>query len=253
MPQKYEYLFFLITLTWLLVLSNNNAVGLEDIEGMVFVKGGCYDMGDTFGDGESVERPVHNVCVDDFYIGETEVTQAKWREVMGNNPSYFKDCDDCPVEMVSWNDNQEFIERINQKTGKAFRLPTEAEWEYAARSGGKKEKYSGTSSESELGEYAWYDKNSGRQTHPVKQKRPNAIGLYDMSGNVWEWVQDWNDKSYYKNSPMDNPKGPSSGSYRVFRGGSWFVTGMNARTACRAGYFPGAQYKYIGFRMARTK
>ncbi len=198
---------------------------------MVFVKGGCYQMGDTFGDGDSDEKPVHEVCVDDFYIGKYEVTQGQWKAIMGNNPSYFKDCgDNCPVEDVSWNDIQDFINKLNQKITPSiplnkgglrgmYRLPTEAEWEYAARSGGKSEKWAGTSNESELGDYAWYDKNSESKTHPVGQKKPNGIGLYDMSGNVWEWVNDWYDEDYYKNSPQNNPKGPNSGSLRVNRGG----------------------------------
>ncbi|MBI5747219.1 MAG: formylglycine-generating enzyme family protein [Nitrospirae bacterium] len=221
MLKKYIFIVFLMVFTFMLIIKNNIAVWASDLEGMVLVKGGCYDMGDTFGDGNSDESPVHNVCLDDFYIGEHEVTQGEWQEIMGDNPSFFKGCDYCPVEWVSWNDTQGFIERLNKKRGKNYRLPTEAEWEYAARSGGKKERYSGTSSESELGNYAWYNNNSEFKTHPVKQKRPNSLGLYDMSGNVWEWVSDWYDEGYYKNSPKDNPKGPSTGKYRVLRGGSW--------------------------------
>lgn len=147
------------------------------IEDMVFVKGGCYQMGDTFGDAD--EKPVHEVCVGDLYMGKYEVTQGQWKAIMGNNPSYFKDCgDNCPVEDVSWDDAQNFIQKLNQKTGKNYRLPTEAEWEYAARSGGKSEKYAGTSSESELTDYTWHDKNaaSKAKTHPVGQKKPNGIG-----------------------------------------------------------------------------
>ena len=184
----------------------------------IFVKGGCFQMGDTFGDGESDEKPVHEVCVDDLYIGKYEVTQAEWQKIMGNNPSYFKGCDNCPVEQVSWNDIQEYINKLNQKTGKKYRLPTEAKWEYAARSGGKNEKYAGGNNIDSVG---WYDGNSGSKTHPVGQKQPNGLGLYDMIGNVLEWVNDWYDADYYKNSPKDNPKGASSGQYRVLRGGSW--------------------------------
>lgn len=231
------------------------------IEGMVFIKGGCFDMGDTFGDGSSSEKPVHNVCVDDFYIGETEATQAKWKEVMGNNPSFFKGCDDCPVESVSFNDVQEFIKRLNEKSplnppfkkggeGGFYRLPTEAEWEYAARSGGKKERYAGTNNESELGEYAWYTNNSGGKTHPVKQKRPNGLGLYDMSGNVWEWVSDRYGGDYYENSPKDNPKGPSSGKYRLLRGGSWDYGPRLVRVANRDGLEPDGRSNINGFRLA---
>ena len=214
-------------------------------------------MGDTFGDGESDEEPVHTVCVGDFYMGETEVTQGKWQEIMGNNPSRFKGCNDCPVENVSWNDVQEFIRRLNEKStlnkggeGGIYRLPTEAEWEYAARSGGKKERYTGTSNEAELGEYAWYDENSGGKTHPVRQKRPNGLGLYDMSGNVWEWVSDWYGEDYYKSSPKDNPKGPSTGKYRVFRGGSCVDSPRFSRAAVQDRAEPAWRDSDIGFRLA---
>ncbi|MDO9289441.1 MAG: formylglycine-generating enzyme family protein, partial [Thermodesulfovibrionales bacterium] len=202
-------------------IMKDNVTGME----LVFVKGGCYQIGE--------EDDAHEVCVDDFYIGKYEVTQGQWKAIngTGNNPSHFKDCgDNCPVENLSWNDAQDFINKLNQKTKNnpqapftkgEFRLPTEAEWEYAAKSGGKNEKWAGTSNESELGDYAWYDKNSGSKTHPTGQKKPNGFGLYDMSGNVSEWVNDWYDSDYYKNSPKDNPKGPSSGSDKVLRGGSW--------------------------------
>jgi formylglycine-generating enzyme required for sulfatase activity/uncharacterized caspase-like protein len=229
----------------------------DPITGMefIFVKGGCYEMGDTFGDGYDNEKPVHEVCVDDFYIGKYEVTQAQWKAIMGNNPSYFKDCgDNCPVEQVSWNEIQEFINKLNQGAGtNKYRLPTEAEWEYAARSGGKKEKYAGTSNESELGEYAWYDKNSGSKTHPVGQKKPNGLGIYDMSGNVWEWVQDWYDENYYRSSPKDNPKGAYSGQYRVLRGGSWLIGPGLIRAANRDRLEPTGRAlygDYVGFRVA---
>lgn len=225
------------------------ATGME----LVFVKGGCYQMGDTFGDGFSYEKPVHEVCVDDFYIGKYEVTQGQWKAIMGNNPSSFKDCgDNCPVESVSWNDIQDFINKLNQKTGKSYKLPTEAEWEYAARSGGKNEKYSGGN---DIDSVAWYNKNSGSKTHPVGQKKPNGLGIYDMSGNVWEWVNDWDDENYYKNSPKDNPKGPSSGSLRVLRGGSG-ISGSGAwgtRTAIRIGLNPGIRDRDLGFRLVRTQ
>lgn len=204
------------------------------IEGMVFVKGGCYEMGDTFGDGYGNEVPVHTVCVDDFYIGKYEVTQKEWVAVMGNNPSGFKGCETCPVDSVSWDDAQGFIIKLNSKTGKNYRLPTEAEWEYAARSGGKKEKFSGFSDESQLYLYANFCGNNSncefvrkafvetsnsyaefvlknKNTSPVGSYRPNGLGLYDMTGNVMEWVSDFHSRDYYRVSPKDNPKGPDNG------------------------------------------
>ncbi|MDX2285871.1 MAG: SUMF1/EgtB/PvdO family nonheme iron enzyme [Bacteroidia bacterium] len=186
---------------------------------MIRIRGGSFQMGDA-SSGQSDEQPVHRVTLSDFYLGETEVTQAQWRAVMGTNPSYFKDCDQCPVESVSWEEVQEFLRKLNAKTGKTYRLPTEAEWEYAAGGGAAgRTKWAGTDSESSLGNYAWYDANSGGKTHPVKQKQPNALGLYDMSGNVWEWCQDW--YGSYGASDISNPAGPASGSVRVDRGGSW--------------------------------
>lgn len=237
----------------------------------VFVKGGCFRMGDTFGDYEdfvavySDEKPVHEVCVGDFYIGKYEVTQEQWETIMGNNPSYFNDCGDyCPVEKVSWNDIQEFIDKLYRKTGNKYRLPTEAEWEYSARSGGKKERYAGTSNESELGDYAWYISNSGylnktyspavgpNETQPVGQKKPNGLGIYDMSGNVREWVSDWYDRNYYQ-YPKYNPKGPISGIKKVIRGGSFRSTAWGTRAVCRDDYISVYWYFDLGFRLVRTK
>lgn len=234
------------------------ATGME----MVFVKGGCFQMGDTFGDGVSDEKPVHEVCVNDFYIGKYEVTQGQWQSVMGNNPwqllnvmgnnpSHFKNCgDDCPVERVSWDDVQEFIRKLNQQSGKDYRLPTEAEWEYAAKSGGKSEKWPGTSSGKSLGNYAWYDANSGNKTHPVGQKLPNGLGLHDMSGNVWEWCSDRYSSIYYNQSPRDNPDGPSFGSYRVLRGGSWSNDSRFVRAVIRGMVSPVSRIYCYGFRLA---
>ncbi len=218
-------------------------------EGFVFVKGGCFKMGDLWGDGYYDEKPVHKVCVDVFYMSKYEVTQREWEEVMGYNPSHFKGCDDCPVENVSWDDVQEFIERLREKTGINYRLPTEAEWEYAARSGGKHHKWAGTGDESELGEYAWYKGNSGERTHPVGQKKPNGLCLYDMSGNVWEWVQDWYDKEYYTHSPRDNPRGPSMGSHRVYLGGSWNFEPRFLRSSFRGYDTPSIRSYDVGFRL----
>ncbi|MGK5094309.1 SUMF1/EgtB/PvdO family nonheme iron enzyme [Deltaproteobacteria bacterium TL4] len=212
----------------------------------VLVKGGCFQMGDIFGEGGSDEKPVHKVCLDDFYLGKTEVTQGQWQKVMGNNPSNFKNGDNYPVEQVSWNDIQIFLQRLNQQGGK-YRLPTEAEWEYASRSGGKRERYSGSDS---IDGVAWYDGNSGNQTHAVGTKAPNGLGLYDMTGNVWEWVQDWYGENYYSQSPSTNPRGPSNGSYRVYRGGSWYYFAGYSRSANRYYDSPDCRYHYFGFRFA---
>jgi len=217
---------------------------------MVLVKGGCFQMGDTFGDGATDEKPVHEVCVDDFHIGKYEVTQAQWEAVMGANPSEFKKGGEYPVEFVSWNDVQDFIGKLNAMTGRRYRLPTEAEWEYAARSGGKKEKYAGTSDEGSLGGFAWYDSNSRSATHPFGLKTANSLGIYDMSGNVWEWVQDWYGEYYYKNSPRENPQGPSRGDKKVFRGGSWKYYEWYVRTPYRDRNEPTFRDSLHGFRLA---
>jgi sulfatase modifying factor 1 len=222
---------------------------LKAIE-FVLIKGGCFQMGDTFGDGQADEKPAHTVCVDDFYIGKHEVTQGQWQSVMGNNPSFFKNCGEkCPVEQVSWNDIQGFLTKLNATSGKKYRLPTEAEWEFAARSGGKQEKYAGTSSDTELGKYAWYNANSGVAMHPVGQKQPNGLGLYDMTGNAWEWCQDWYGEMSYSQSPRKNPAGPQSGTRRVLRGGAWLFEPAGIRAATRYGLLPEAKGDLYGFRL----
>lgn len=216
----------------------------------VRVHGGCYAMGNSFGGGYIDERPVHRVCVPDFYMGKFPVTQGQWRAVMGNNPSGFRKGNQYPVENLSWNEVQEFIRKLDGMTGKKYRLPTEAEWEYAARSGGKNQKWSGTSDESILGQFAWYDRNSGNATHPVGLKRPNGLFLYDMSGNVWEWVNDWYAVNYYENSPRDNPQGPPSGKKKVLRGGAWISIAANLRAARRLAASPSDRINFFGFRLA---
>ncbi len=193
-----------------------NGVSFE----MVHVEGGTFRMGATSeqeDDADSDEKPVHSVTLSSYYIGKTEVTQALWQAVMGSNPSNFKGAD-LPVECVSWNDCQEFIKKLNRLTGRNFRLPTEAEWEFACRGGNNSRgyKYSGSN---DIDNVAWYDGNSGDQTHPVGTKAPNELGIYDMSGNVWEWCSDW--YADYTSYSQTNPKGSQSGSYRVNRGGSW--------------------------------
>lgn len=198
---------------------------------MVYVEGGTFTMGATSEQGGNAyndETPTHSVTLSPYYIGKYEVTQLQWKSVMGNNPSYFKG-DNLPVESVSWDDVQEFISKLNAATDKKYRLPTEAEWEYAARGGRKGQgcKYSGGN---DVATVAWYTSNSGSKTHPVGQKQPNELGVYDMSGNVWEWCADW--YGSYSSSSQTNPTGPSSGARRVLRGGSWY----SDAGCCRVSY-----------------
>lgn len=219
----------------------------------ILVKGGCFSMGDGFGDGLPSEKILHEVCVDNFYLGKYEVTQGQWKKIMGANPSHFKDCgDNCPVESVTWADVQTFIAEINNLSGQKYRLPTEAEWEYAAREGGKMLKWAGTSSEKKLGDYAWYDANSGDKAHPVGQKNPNALGFYDMTGNVWEWTSDWYSETFYTKSPRENPRGAEAGTNRVLRGGCWLDRPYDIRSSMRFSFAPQAGFKSIGFRLVKA-
>ena len=200
-------------------------------------------------DGSTDEKPVHSVTLNNFYIGKTEVTQMQWRDVMGNAPSSFKNCYNCPVENVSWDDVQKFIVKLNQKTGKTYRLPTEAEWEYAARGGNKSKgyKYSGND---KIDQVAWYASNSENKTHPVGQKQANELGIYDMSGNVWEWCSDWYGSYEYDwNSTISNPQGQPTGSYRVSRGGSWNYNPQDCRASRRSGGTPADRSGNRGFRL----
>jgi Sulfatase-modifying factor enzyme 1 len=223
--------------------------GLGDDQ-FVFVQAGTFQMGST--NGASHERPVHTVNITQpFYMQKTEVTQGQWKAVMGSNPSLFNSCgDDCPVEWVSWNDIQAFLSRLNASDpGRNYRLPTEAEWEFAARAGTTGD-YGGTGVLDEMG---WWGDNAGGRTHKVGTKRANAWGLYDMHGNVWEAVQDWYSSSYYSVSPADDPRGPSSGSSRVLRGGSWGNFFANiVRSAFRNQGPPSVRSSAHGFRLART-
>ncbi|MDH3672955.1 MAG: formylglycine-generating enzyme family protein [Gammaproteobacteria bacterium] len=225
--------------------------GAASVAGMIFVSGGCYQIGDIFDEGEPDERPVHEVCVDDFYLAEHEVTQRQWTEIMRDNPSQFADCgDDCPVERVSWDDAQEYLRRLNRKTGRNYRLPTEAEWEYAARDRGRAMRWAGTNDESELGDFAWYVVNSGNTTHPVSTKKPNRLGLYDMTGNVNEWMWDRWGKWYYRVSLRDNPRGPATGNGRASRGGSWWSVARFARIGNRYADDPSYRAGNHGLRLA---
>ena len=216
---------------------------------MVEVRGGTFRMGATSEQGCDAydwEKPVHSVTLSGYYIGKTEVTQALWQAVMGSNPSYFEG-DDLPVEQVSWDDCQEFIRKLNSLTGQNFRLPTEAEWEFACRGGNNSRgyKYSGSNY---IDNVAWYDGNSGGKTHPVATKSPNELGIYDMSGNVWEWCCDW--YGDYTSGALTNPKGPESGSLRVHRGGCWIYYARFCRSSFRHFNFPTHRYYYLGLRLA---
>jgi formylglycine-generating enzyme required for sulfatase activity len=191
----------------------------------VFVKGGCFQKWDAAGNKGSGQE----VCVDDFYLGKYEVTQGQWQALMGGNPSIFKGCgENCPVESVGWDDAKAFAELLNKKTGRKYRLPYEAEWEYAARSLGKDELWAGTSEEKELKDYAWYGANSGQGPHPVGRKQPNSLGLYDMSGNVWEWMED---KLVERVKAGSLPEREVSWEFYLLRGGSWDDTPGGLRFA----------------------
>ena len=214
---------------------------------MVFVKGGTFQMGDEHGDLHEGCRPVHPVTLSDFQIGKYPVTQKEWTALMGNNPSAFKG-EQLPVENVSWEDCQAFLKKLNEKTGQPYRLPTEAEWEYAARGGAffKHTKYAGSNN---LDEVAWYAGNAGSKTHPVGQKKANQLGLFDMSGNVWEWCSDWYGPYKDNKNPVLNPKGADKGEFRVYRGGSWNYYARGCRVSNRFNYTPAARRSYLGFRL----
>ena len=269
------------------VTSTANGVSFK----MVRVQGGTFTMGAT-SDASDIEKPAHKVTLSDYYMGETEVTQALWKAVMGSNPSEFAPTETSaargsyddfvanakllnakkpgtvriptrqewdaamvttkgslqkPVEHVSWEDCQTFIKKLNQLTGKKFRLPTEAEWEFAARGGVKSKgyKYSGSNT---LGTVAWYEDNAGDSTHDVKTKRANELGLYDMTGNVWEWCSDWYDE--YRSNSQTNPRGASSGSGRVSRGGGWGSNARDCRVSLRNSSPPADRYYRLGLRLA---
>ena len=217
---------------------------------MVRVEGGTFRMGATSEQGSDVwdnEKPVHSVTLSGYYIGKTEVTQALWKAVMGINPSRFKG-DYLPVENVSWDDCQEFIHKLNALTGQHFRLPTEAEWEFACRGGNNSRGYYKYSGSNYIDIVAWYDGNSGKKTHSVATKSPNELGIYDMSGNVYEWCNDW--YGNYTSYSQSNPIGPHSGSIRVSRGGCWLNSGRGCRSSIRYNNYPTYRYSPLGLRLA---
>jgi formylglycine-generating enzyme required for sulfatase activity len=221
------------------------AIGITIFEPeMIFVEGGTFLMGSE--SGERDEMPIRAVELSSFSIGKYEITQAQWKAIMGNNPSSFSGCDNCPVEFVSWDDVQTFVSKLNHLTGKKYRLPTEAEWEYAAR-GGKKGLGYVFSGNNDLNSVAWNSSNSLNITHPVGLKMPNELGIYDMTGNVWEWCADW--YGNYSSSSLINPRGVVSGKRRVVRGGCWSYYSQNATNSLRFQYRQDNKQSIIGFRL----
>lgn len=239
----------------------------------VWVPGGCFEMGcgDWSDNCSDSEKPVHKVCVNGFWMARHEVTQGQWERLMGHNPSEFKGCGSlCPVEKVSWNEALEFASRLTRKTGYTFRLPTEAEWEYACRSGGKKQEYAGGGT---LDAAAWYRSNAKGGPHTVGRKRPNGLGIYDMSGNVWEWCLDVSDKHAYSRAKgtLGNPVFigrqyadiygdgynnilrtlKDASGYRIVRGGSWGNVAYRLRCSARIRGKPGSRRDWLGFRLVR--
>lgn len=217
---------------------------------MIFVNGGTFMMGCTVKQDQKCynsEEPRHRVTVSGFYMSIYPVTQAQWTEIMGNNPSD-TNCPGCPVTNVSWYDAQSFIERLNNNTGKNYRLPTEAEWEFAAR-GGREARGFVYAGSNVLDRVAFYDNNSNNRLHPVGGKQPNALGLYDMSGLVQEWCQDWYGE--YSNTAKQNPQGPASGRFRVLRGGAYNVSERYCRVSSRSYRPPADNHFNVGFRLVK--
>jgi len=225
-------------------------IWIEPFLGMnfVWVPKGCFQMGSFL--GKDNETPPHKVCLDGFWISRTEVSQAQYKKIMGTNSSHFKKGGDYPVDHISWYDAKDFILKLNQKTNLLFNLPTEAQWEYAARSQGKDNLYAGRS---KLDQLAWYDANSNGETHPVATKAPNDLGIYDMSGNVWEWCEDIYDKDAYSKHCRNNPLMLSGSHKRVVRGGSWYSVPEYTKVFYRHKEDPEDIRVTTGFRLIRTE
>ena len=248
----------------------------NDSDNFISVPAGCFFMGNTFDDPYHTEMPVHEVCLGSFSISPFPVTRQEFEKFVietgyrtdaeksggcyiyvssswKKNPAAnwrnpgFQQEGDHPVVCVSWNDTAEYTGWLVRKNNRDYRLPTEAEWEYAARSGGKSERFAGGD---DVDKVAWYASNSDNRTHPVGRKQSNGLGLYDMSGNVWQWTGDWYDRRYYRMSPRNDPQGPTSGTKRVFRGGSWFYDQRGVRATYRDFSAPDFSSSYLGFRLA---
>jgi formylglycine-generating enzyme required for sulfatase activity len=219
-------------------------VGIE----LVPIPGGEFMMGSD--DGPEGEGPSHRVLVKGYYLAKHEITQSQWERVMGSNPARFKGCAGCPAEQVSWEAVQGFLGKASALTERRLRLPTEAEWEYAAGGGSVHQRWPGTDRKEDSSEYVWYSGNFAGKTRPVGLKFPNAYALYDMGGNVAEWCADWYGKDYYRVSPEEDPGGPAGGGRRVVRGGSWLSGPDDTRTARRSGRSPSTRSPTLGFRVA---
>jgi formylglycine-generating enzyme required for sulfatase activity len=236
--------------------TSNSSITLTNSIGMEFVKipSGNFLMGCVEKDKSCFEseKPQHKVTISkSFYIGKFLVTQGQWTKVMDNNPSFFKCGNNCPVGNMTWEEVDLFINNLNSlEKGKNYRLPTEAEWEYASRAGTSSIYYWGDELNND---YLWYENNSGDNPHPVGWKKPNAFGLYDMIGNVWEWTQDWLDIKYYENSPSIDPQGPLSGTDRVIRGGPYYLDGKGLRNSLRGRTSPEKRNRFLGIRLVLTE
>ena len=223
--------------TWTGYTEGRDVFHYTPIPGMVYVEGGTFQMGSNR--GYSDENPIHTVTVNGFFMDKMEVTQAEYRRVMGNTPSNYDGCDDCAVEEVSWHDANAYAKKVGK------RLPTEAEWEYAARGGNKSKGYTYSGSNN-LDAVGWYDRNSNKKTNPVGHKQPNELGLYDMSGDVFEWCSDW--YGDYSSSQQTDPQGSNSGESRVLRGGSWGNDAVNCRITYRCRFnLDGPVYGFNSF------
>ena len=243
---KTVFIFLFATTFNLPIFAQFNPAAIDSI--MVFVKGADFQMGSAI--GKSDEKPIHTITLNDFYICKYEMTQALWQQIMGNQNQLKNYCALCPVYDVTIENIQSFLTKLNELTGKKFRLPTEAEWEYAACGGNisNRYKYSGSNN---LEEVAWYAPNGNMETHPVGQKKSNELGLYDMSGNVWEICSDWYDKSYYKISPTNNPNNNIPSKYHVVRGGSWRSEEQRCQTHARNKDVRDHHISNGGFRLVR--